>query len=197
MRSTRAAVCAVAPLVSSCGGESAAPQGTEVPPPTETLVASTTAPGPSSSTATTLAEPTSTVITPIAPPTTVEGPPATTATPSRLSGPVMLRGDGLSEARFGQEMAEVEQWLIGELGAPVWEIVARPPLVASQWYEAQNLFRSLTFEIGEPIGRPARHLRWCSGLLHAVSSSATGDLGLLSDVDVAAHDDCGNSRGGV
>ncbi|MDH5522140.1 MAG: peptidoglycan-binding protein [Acidimicrobiia bacterium] len=154
MRSTGATLCVVAVLVAACGGEASAPQVTESPPESQSTTSPTTAaPVSPSSTSTTVDEPSPTV-SPTLPPTTVEEPAATTTTatttpPTPLSGPVTLRGDGLGGARFGRPMVEVEQWLVGEFGAPVWETVARAPLAASQWYEARDLFRSLTFEIGE------------------------------------------------
>ena len=80
---------------------------------------------------------------------TMPPPISATESPVPSSGEVLLRGDGLGNVRFGDPMSEVEPWLVRELGAPVWESVARTPLAASQWYEAQDLFRSLTFELGE------------------------------------------------
>lgn len=150
MRSTGATLCVVAVLVAACGSEASAPQVTESPSQVEPTSPTTAAPVPPSSTSTTVDEPPPTV-SPTHPPTTVEEPAATTTTtaPTPLSGPVTLRGDGLGAARFGRPMVEVEQWLVGEFGAPVWETVARAPLAASQWYEARELFRSLSFEIGE------------------------------------------------
>jgi len=141
MRGTWTRWLVVAFLVSACGSEVAAPRATEPTPETQPT------------TTTIAAEPSQTVSGPTHTPTTVEESPTSTAppttTPAPLSGPVVLRGDGLGDARFGHPMSDVEPWLIRELGAPVWETVARAPLAASQWYEARELFRSLSFEVGE------------------------------------------------
>lgn len=148
MRGARMSWTLVAMLVTACASEATTPQAVE-PVPTASPVSSasstTRAPEPIPTTTDmpptvpTSAEPTTTT-SPTSPPTTARPP---------LDGAVVLRGDGIGDARFGRPMDEVDQWLVGELGAPVWETVARAPLAASQWYEARGLFRSTTFEMGE------------------------------------------------
>lgn len=68
-----------------------------------------------------------------------------------LSGPVLLRGDGLGAARFGTPMTVLEPWLVHELGPARTEVAVRAPLAGSQhWlarhWEAESGFRTLRFK---------------------------------------------------
>lgn len=141
----------VAMLLSACGSGATGPQATQPSRIESTTSASTTIPSVTSSTALTADDVPSTPVSGPADVQTSVAEPSTTTTivAAPLTGPVVLRGDGLGEARFGDLMAEVEPWLVGELGDPWWESVARAPLAASQWRAAHDFLRTLTFEIGD------------------------------------------------
>lgn len=177
MRALRVSGLLALLTVASCGDEVTAPPLSEPATVESTTAASIAVPAPSSAgPAASISEPSVTAGDPVETQTTVSEPSTTTTTTIArpLSGPIVLRGDGLGNARFGDPMSEVEPWLVRELGAPVWESVARRPLAASQWYEAQDLFRSLTFELGE---------------LSTETGHVTGMTVRFSDVSDARDDD--------
>jgi hypothetical protein len=137
-------------LVASCGHEATAPPLAEPATVESTTATSVTVPASSSTGSTTpTSGPSATVSDPAATQTSVRESSTTTTTLARpLSGPIVLRGDGLGGARFGDPMLEVEPWLRSEAGDPYFEEVARAPLAASQWYEARDMLRVLTFILG-------------------------------------------------
>lgn len=151
MRGLRLSGLLALAIVTSCANEVSAPPAAESNAPASSSPTSTTVtPAPSSAPAGPSTLPPTSVSDPVVTqPAGRESATTTTTIAGPLSGPVLLRGDGMGDARFGDPMSEVEPWLRSQLGDHWSENVARSPLAASQWFEARNLLRVLTFDVGD------------------------------------------------
>ena len=141
-------------LVAACGSQTSDPPVSEATTAASTTSVLVTEPSTVASQPSTPATATPSSAAESTTPTSTaeESPPTTSTTAMPLSGPVVLRGDGLGDARFGDPMLDVEPWLREQLGGPSGESVARTPFARSQWYEARDFLRTLTFGVGGASG---------------------------------------------